>query len=206
MDTLAMHDATIGMEYVEPSGLLFFPSEDELLTEYEKNEPKRNRRQNFTDEVKVDTEAFFGTTTNTQWSLFVGFDDWAVYSITQKQKNFICPALEKLESVYHLPDNWDSYDSPALSDELYENAKTFLNSIKALDVPELAVVPVSGGGVQFEWQHGGRELEIEFSLSDKVEYLKVFENEFKNEEMEEGDFLPQDAATGRNLLRWLIGV
>lgn len=92
-------------------------------------------------------------------------------------------ALKQLNIIYNLPSNWDSYGSPSLSRELFETALKFVKYIKGSFLEsEPDVVPVSGGGVQFEWQFGGRELEIEFSNKSMVEYLKVYEDESMEED------------------------
>ena len=114
---------------------------------------------------------------------------------------YIQKALINLEKVYQLHDNWDSYGSPPLDTVLYENAKSFLyRLIQDVDIPEPSVGPVSGGGVQLEWQYESRELEIEFSEPDSVEYLQVF----ADREMKEGSIECRNFIFMKELINWLI--
>jgi hypothetical protein len=43
------------------------------------------------------------------------------------------------------------------------------------------IVPVPGGGIQFEWQVDGKELEIEIRADGEIEYLKVCTDETTEE-------------------------
>lgn len=61
-----------------------------------------------------------------------------------------------------------------------DNAEACLMSLPA-DIPAPIIVPVPGGGVQFEWQLATRELEIEFCPGGRVEYLAVREDETADE-------------------------
>jgi len=110
--------------------------------------------------------------------------------------------LSNLDTIKQLPDNWDSYGSPPLDAKLYNNAKFFLQWIfSQFIIPEPFVVPVAGGGVQFEWQSRGRELEIEFSEPDSIEYLLVFEDN----EMVEGSIKNIiDTRAINDLIEWMI--
>jgi len=114
---------------------------------------------------------------------------------------WLIKAKYMLDQVGALPDRWDAYGSPALDPKVYQNALRFLEFLKYEEqVPTVFVIPVSGGGVQLEWQFKGRELEVEFSQLDTVGYLKVF----KNKSMEEGEFPPENSDVARNLIQWLL--
>lgn len=92
--------------------------------------------------------------------------------------------LKQLNIINNLPDNWDSYGSPKLERGLFVNARQFVRFLDSLFIDSAPdVVPISGGGVQFEWQYGGRELEIEFSTNSIIEYLKVDEDENMEENL-----------------------
>ena len=110
-------------------------------------------------------------------------------------------SFQTLEQIRQLPDDWDSYGSPRLSDEIYTNAFAFLCSLlNHEEFPEPSIGPVSGGGVQFEWQMGGRELEIEFSEPSQNEFLKVYEDR----RMEEGAFSTHNTDYGWELVVWVM--
>ena len=51
------------------------------------------------------------------------------------------------------------------------------------DLPLPQVVPVPGGGVQLEWRHGRREVEIEILPDGTMEFLRVEDGEPRDEEL-----------------------
>jgi len=109
-------------------------------------------------------------------------------------------AVDDLDALSTLPVGWDSYGSPKISDDLIMAAKRFLYQLE-FEFIAPRVVPVSGGGIQLEWQMSERELELEFIDSDNIGYLKV-----RNEEpIEESQFNRNDFNTGRNTIQWLRG-
>jgi len=137
------------------------------------------------------------------------FDSWTAVSSCSTDDFFsvnltavASQALSQLNAIKQLPDDWDSYGSPQLSEEVYSSAQKLIGLIQDAFVSQAPdVVPVSGGGVQFEWQYRGCELEIEFSSPFEVAYLKVFEDE----SMEEGVFSIEEMETEvRKLLSWLF--
>lgn len=104
-----------------------------------------------------------------------------------------------LDQLTNLPDNWDSYNSPSISSRLLMNAKNFLSSLEFENISPPRVVPISGGGIQFEWQYGNRELEVEFVEDNIVGYLKVVNDQPTGE----GQFSISDYDSGRLLTKWL---
>jgi hypothetical protein len=116
----------------------------------------------------------------------------------------IKPWREKLEHIKELPDNWDDYGSPPLTEEQYNNAKLFLEKIDGLGFPSVQLVPCSGGGVQLEWHCNNKELEVDFT-SGKVGYLKVLDaDNITDETMEEGEFLITEEDKIFDLMNWLM--
>ena len=103
-----------------------------------------------------------------------------------------------------MPDDWDSYGSPRLSDGSYRIAYNFLYDLLDISIfpefPKPFIVPASGGGVQFEWQSDGRELELDFSDPDQIEFLKVYEDS----STEEGRISSERQISCLNLLKWLL--
>lgn len=85
----------------------------------------------------------------------------------------------KLDAASHvlelgcLQQNWDSYGSPPPSQRVIDKAIAIIQSIPFEDLPTPYVVPVAGGGIQFEWNISGRELEIEILPDGSAEYLKA---------------------------------
>ena len=70
-------------------------------------------------------------------------------------------ALQKLASFGLLGANWDSYGSPPLSESVLDAAVDLVSNISFEKVPALRITPISGGGVQLEWEQGERELAVE---------------------------------------------
>ena len=109
-------------------------------------------------------------------------------------------AVDDLDALSTLPVGWDSYGSPKISDDLIMAAKRFLYQLE-FEFIAPRVVPISGGGIQLEWQIGERELELEFIDSENIGYLKVC----NEEPMEESQFNRNDFNAGRNTIQWLKG-
>ena len=106
-----------------------------------------------------------------------------------------------LDKISKLPANWDSYGSPKISENIIFAAKKFLYNLEYVSIDAPRVVPISGGGIQFEWLYGDRELELEFLESENIGYLKVL----NDEPIEENQFYINDFNAGQRLIQWLKG-
>lgn len=95
--------------------------------------------------------------------------DIRVGSMTEWQLN----AIKKVLSFKSLAPNWDSYGSPGPANCAIQAALSFLIDIPFSSLPAPRIVPVSGGGLQFEWTRGERELEVEVRPEGSIEILKV---------------------------------
>jgi len=121
----------------------------------------------------------------------------SLYAVT----SLIEKAIDDLDALSKLPIDWDSYGSPKISNDLIIAAKSFLYQLEYEFIAAPRVVPISGGGIQLEWQMGERELELEFIDSDNIGYLKV-----RNEKpIEESQFNLNDFNAGRSAIQWLKG-
>ena len=107
-------------------------------------------------------------------------------------------SIEVLKEIACYGENWDSYGSCPIEEDVLCTAKELLFSLEPA-MPSPTVVPVSGGGIQLEWQVDGRELEIEFHPDSTIEFLKVNEDET----MEEGEIPAGDSVHLSHLLKWL---
>ena len=114
------------------------------------------------------------------------------------EPKWLAKAKYDLDRIMALPENWDYYGSPSIPEVLYSNAKNFLRSLEVEDIEPPFVAPVSGGGIQFEWQNKARELEIEFVRSNVFGYLKII----GDEPVDEGQFSVQDYNSARLLIKW----
>ena len=109
-------------------------------------------------------------------------------------------ALADVAQMAALPANWDSYSSPPPRETVCQSAVQLLASIEHAGFPAPRIVPISGGGLQIEWQYNRRELELEIVAgSHEVLFLKVHEDD----SAEEGVCSITDWSTLQALLDWL---
>jgi len=80
-------------------------------------------------------------------------------------------AIKKVIQLGGLAQNWDSYGSGAPTWGVRRAAIDLLLSVPSEVAP--AIVPVSGGGLHFEWSLGNKELEISIDADSRIETLKV---------------------------------
>ena len=114
---------------------------------------------------------------------------------------WLSSALADIARIAALPPGWDGYGSPQLSVEEREQATQLLASITHSDLSAPNIVPVSGGGIQIEWQHCGRELELEIVAgAQEVIFLQVY----GDGTTEEGSYPIADVNKTRALLAWLL--
>jgi hypothetical protein len=74
-----------------------------------------------------------------------------------------------------LPPNWDSYGGRPLRLDTGMFALQVLSSIMSESIPVPSIVPVSSGGVQFEWHQN--DLDIELYIAAPYEYeLSVYDH------------------------------
>lgn len=114
---------------------------------------------------------------------------------------WLSDALDAVARIAALPSDWDGHGSPQLGSSEREYVVDILASINNEALPIPVVVPVSGGGIQLEWQHAGRELELEIVAGSKsLLFLKVYEDETA----EEGCYPIIDQNKTQDILDWLI--
>lgn len=107
-------------------------------------------------------------------------------------------ALKGVLQTVHLPNNWDSYGSPPPSPVARNTAIKLITHFDFDDLPAPDIVPVVGGGIQFEWIVGQRELELEILPDGAVEFLKTE----GSRPLEEGRLMAESGHLG-SLLAWL---
>ena len=129
---------------------------------------------------------------SSQWSLVLHVLNWSTWQVN---------TVKRILQFQSLQDNWDSYGSHRPSFNVIRSAVSILLKVTLDDPPMPRIVPVPGGGIQFEWRKGRRELEIEVRPDGSIEYLKIEGgNPFGDgEELE----LPSTANV-ESLLFWLI--
>lgn len=95
---------------------------------------------------------------------------------------------KEVQSLKKMPENWDSYGSSAIANTASEKVEKLLPLLARLGMSKPNLFPVSGGGLQLEWEKDDRELEIEILPNGTIEYLKVF----SDGKMEEGKAIDED--------------
>lgn len=130
----------------------------------------------------------FTTATKAQWSPVV-----PVASYGQIQ------ALQTVLRTASLPHDWDSYGSPPPSPMALAASVHLITAIDLddLTIPDIFAVP--GGGIQFEWRFGGRELELEVLPDSSLQFLKVE----RGVPLEEGQLKAGLYGEVSSLLSWL---
>jgi len=114
---------------------------------------------------------------------------------------WLTSALADVARIAELPQDWDGYGSAPLGIKEREHVTKLLSSIDNADLPAPNIVPISGGGIQIEWQHNARELELEIiEGSEDLMFLKVYPDGM----MEENSYPIADSDRTRELLDWLI--
>lgn len=112
-------------------------------------------------------------------------------------------AVKAVFRVAGLPVNWDGYGSPRPTNTAVNSAIALLGNIASTgfeDLPVPHVVPVSGGGIQFEWNIGARELEFAASPDGSLEFLKAE----GGDPVGEGPLKPVPYSELRLLVGWLM--
>jgi hypothetical protein len=110
-------------------------------------------------------------------------------------------SVKRILECLSLGENWNSYGGhpPSLNTAL--TAIDLLSVIPYADFPRPRVVPIATGGIQFEWENGRRELDIEVRDDGTIEYLKVDD---ANPDGEEGRFTSVNSLNLKSLLTWLV--
>ena len=101
---------------------------------------------------------------DTQWS--------AVYRVFE-DRSWLNSARNKLQELSKLPENWNTYGSRPIQPEAIEVTAKLISDLIKLGMPEPHIFPVSGGGIQLEWENSKCELEIEVMPNKSIEYLVV---------------------------------
>lgn len=114
----------------------------------------------------------------------------AVTPITSEMSLWLQDSQKELQNLKTLPENWDSYGSPQITNQASKKVADLLHNLACFGLNKPNLFPVSGGGLQLEWQNGERELEIEVLPDGTIEFLIVNENEeMKEGKATEGDIL-----------------
>jgi len=109
-------------------------------------------------------------------------------------------AMRRLGEIANLPQDWDSYGSRPPTSAAVEIVMDLLSKIDNFNLPSTRVVPVSGGGVQLEWNVAERGLRLEISGEGSAEYLQME----AGQPVKEGEITDSSGDAIRTLLLWLV--
>jgi len=120
--------------------------------------------------------------------LALGLDDnWEIISLVALP-HWLPGVIDDLNGLAGLAPNWDSYGGEAVSSTVLRRAAELLLELIPLDGAEPSVVPLSYGGVQFEW-HGDTTVEIQVGPEGNPEVW------FRNANGEDGESALSDRST-----------
>lgn len=115
----------------------------------------------------------------------------------------ICQQIEqKINEFLSYKNRWDTYKAEAPSSATLKFALEFIKNAylvlynHSISIPETFVVPTKAGGIQFEWEIEGRELELEIVAKNTFKYLAI-----DNETEKEGSAFRWQVI---RLLRWVV--
>ena len=119
----------------------------------------------------------------------------AATPIISEMSLWLQDSQKELQTLKDLPRNWDSYGSPEITNKASKKVADLLHTLACFGLNKPNLFPVSGGGLQLEWQNAERELEIEVLPEGDIEFLIVD----KNGKMKEGKAIEGDIL---RLARW----
>ncbi len=60
--------------------------------------------------------------------------------------------INNIGALQNLTENWDSYHSPPISEQALTKLRQLLRCLSEFEASPVRVVPVSGGGIQLQWE------------------------------------------------------
>jgi hypothetical protein len=130
-----------------------------------------------------------------------------VSDIEATSQDWLIAAASRLQKVAALPANWDNEGSPGTDQSLVACAESLLRRLQRTwedYLPAPSVCPIAGGYFQFEWQVGGRYLEIQFTDPETLIFLTE-EQTPQGPIMISGEYPASRLDQTRRLLLWLVG-
>jgi hypothetical protein len=126
-------------------------------------------------------------------------NQWIGVTPLNSETEWQIAALRAIHRLAAMDDNWDGYGSPRIQIAAKEGAGRLLCTLAMCEPPTPHIAPVPGGGLQFEWEHDGRELELEILPDGNLEFLATEESG----EMVEGPLKAWNAEVP-SLIHWLL--
>ena len=127
---------------------------------------------------------------------------WSSVTPIESTNQWQREAQQAIARLARLPVNWDGYGSLPIKQPAIERAADLVTLLARFSImPRPQIFPVSGGGLQLEFQRVNRELELEVMPDGSIEYLTVNEIGY----MREGSITSPDAKEVVILAHWLQG-
>ncbi len=80
-------------------------------------------------------------------------------------------ALSKMAELAALPENWDGYGSRRIQSAAQRRTEALIDRLSQTAVTAPQIFPVSGGGIQLEWQTAQGAAELEILPDGSMHYL-----------------------------------
>jgi hypothetical protein len=115
--------------------------------------------------------------------------------------DFVSAVDAELDELSRLGPNWDGYGAPPIDRGITAAAKQFIRDLPPNLVYRPRVVPMSTGGLQFEWHQGPKILELELEDARTVRYLQWDPG---HSVKEEETFRAADIDRAVELIQWFM--
>ena len=97
------------------------------------------------------------------------FPDGRVHIIVERpEPDWLWQTLGDLQCLVDLDEDWDSYSGSPIHVRAIGEGLRLLSRVLTNDAPAPSVVPMSSGGVQFEWHCSGIDLELSVDDDETV--------------------------------------
>lgn len=114
---------------------------------------------------------------------------------------FVSGVEAKLDDLGRLGANWDSYGAAPVDPNVIAAARALIRSLPENIAYRPRVVPLSSGGLQFEWHEGTKVLELELENPQTIHYLQWH----PERQVEEEDSFPvTDREKVIDLIQWFM--
>jgi hypothetical protein len=114
--------------------------------------------------------------------------------------HFVSVMNQELTRLTQLKRNWDGYNAQPLKEDLIDAARSLVDLLEGVACRP-KVVPLSEGGVQFEWHNGPQTLEFGIEDAGDVNYLKY---DPRHGIEEDGAVSLDDCDSLRALVAWFM--
>lgn len=85
-----------------------------------------------------------------------------------EEPNWLYSALNKLQTLATMPENWDSHGGSAITAEAIFATLKFMAQYLSDRTKEPSIVPTSAGGLQLEWHRMVGDLEVSFTADGAI--------------------------------------